>query len=237
MKKFILIVALFVSANQTFAQQELIDVGYWKLHYMEVGGITHNVPQDYPIGSYNPGITFSETSSQFYEVIAKIVDNSFLESNPPTIIEANSFTVKQPDITLGFCEDLCDLEDLYLLNVLLGDGSTNRIFDYEIIDESNGNKRLIITSPEGNMAVHGNYSLSTNNYKEIEFSLSPNPTNGPLNIDSQEPMESVKIYSIGGKLLKETRLLNFDISEFKTGVYFLAVSDGGKTAIKKFVKI
>lgn len=237
MKKFALIVALLVYANQAFAQQELIDVGYWKLHYMDVDGVIHNVPQSYPVGSYDPGITFSEPSSQFYEVTAKVIDNLFMDTNPPTIIDSNSFTIQQPDVTLGFCEDLCELEDLYLLDILLGDASPNRVFNYEIIEESGGNKLLIITSPEGNIAVHGNYSLSTKDFSDINFSISPNPSNGSLNIDSLEPIERVRIYSVNGKLVKETFAASIDVSEFKSGMYFVTVWSSGKTQTKKFIKI
>ncbi len=49
---------------------------------------------------------------------------------------------------LGAYSSYCTLETQYLSTIIIGNGSTPRTFTYEIIGEGNGNKTLIIDTPE-----------------------------------------------------------------------------------------
>lgn len=62
--------------------------------------------------------------------------------------------------TLVSCFSYCTRESQYLGTIISGNSSPPRTFNYEIIDEGNDNKTLIIDTPEGNRAAHGNYILS-----------------------------------------------------------------------------
>jgi len=68
------------------------------------------------------------------------------------------------------------------------------------------------------------------------FDLYPNPTQDILNIESQEPIETVKIYSLQGQLIKESSKSSVDVSQLTAGMYFAQVTIEGKTVTKKFIK-
>ena len=81
-----------------------------------------------------------------------------------------------------------------------------------------------------------NCSLSTQDFNQISFTLYPNPTQDVLNIESQEPIDRVRIYSINGSLIKETSSTSTGISELPAGLYFARINIGGNSLTKKFVK-
>jgi len=68
------------------------------------------------------------------------------------------------------------------------------------------------------------------------FTIYPNPAQEVLKIESQHHIESVKIYSLLGKLIKNEFNNSIDISELKMGLYFVQVTIDGKTVTKKFIK-
>lgn len=80
-------------------------------------------------------------------------------------------------------------------------------------------------------------SLSSEDFTKVDFSINPNPVKDILMVNSQESIDFLKIYSTTGKLLKETRKTNINVSGLTSGLYFVMVSIEGKTDTKKFIKI
>jgi hypothetical protein len=76
--------------------------------------------------------------------------------------------------------------------------------------------------------------LDYNNF--ITFSMFPNPTQNVLNILPSEEVESIKIYSSYGLLVKEISNTTIDVSTLSNGLYFAQVSINGKILTKKFIK-
>lgn len=68
--------------------------------------------------------------------------------------------------------------------------------------------------------------------------LFPNPTSQSLNIKSDKPIANISIYNTVGKQIKTVTInKQIDVSELKTGVYFLkAQFKDGKHSITKFIK-
>ena len=64
----------------------------------------------------------------------------------------------------------------------------------------------------------------------------PNPIQDFLNLESQQPLETVKIYNLQGQLIKEDTNRSVDVSQLTTGLYFIQLSVEGKTVTKKFIK-
>ncbi|CAG5084255.1 T9SS type A sorting domain-containing protein [Parvicella tangerina] len=59
---------------------------------------------------------------------------------------------------------------------------------------------------------------------EVELSVYPNPTTGIVNIDiPSSELESVKLFDLSGKLVKQTKLSRLDISNLSEGTYFLEI--------------
>ena len=70
----------------------------------------------------------------------------------------------------------------------------------------------------------------------ISFSLYPNPAQDVLYIESYEQIETIKIYSLQGRLVKEVSSTSLDVSQLNTGLYFVQINFEGKTITKKFIK-
>ena len=79
--------------------------------------------------------------------------------------------------------------------------------------------------------------LGVQNNELRDFTLTPNPTQDILNVKTENQIETIKIFSLQGELLKETSNTNIDVSHLSSGLYFIQVSVLGKTSTKKFAKI
>ena len=66
----------------------------------------------------------------------------------------------------------------------------------------------------------------------------PNPSSGIVNIETQEELTAITLYSISGKqLLHTTQLMKqIDISNLATGVYILRMTSKNGVVEKKIVK-
>jgi len=71
-----------------------------------------------------------------------------------------------------------------------------------------------------------------------ELDIFPNPTSGIINISGLSEPAELKVYSIQGQLLKSAAQVQntVDISDLPAGVYFLNISTGDKTFLKKITK-
>lgn len=235
MKKAILFIQVLMTSFLGFSQQELFDTD-WVLHYMIIDGETININS-----SPYPYIVFNDASTGF-DVFATVNGfNYFAEFAPPPIYNQESFIVHEGSVSLGDCEPDCELESQYLGTILHG---FEREFGYEIINESDDNKTLILTTPEGNTAVHGNYFLSSNEYEFKNINIYPNPTNSLLNIDSKKlTIEGITVFSLLGTKVYETVIgdldqnNSIDVSFLENGVYFAQIIlENGNNYIYKFIK-
>tara|TARA_R110002020_G_scaffold93785_1_gene226086 strand:- start:53064 stop:53837 length:774 start_codon:yes stop_codon:yes gene_type:complete len=83
------------------------------------------------------------------------------------------------------------------------------------------------------------YTLSTDTFKQSEFSVFPNPTsNGFVNIKTanNQPV-AVVAYDVLGKQVLNTKLTTsrLNVSNLKAGVYILKLTQNGATTTKKLV--
>ena len=245
MKKITLPILAFFCFCIGFAQDDLIAGGtMWRLHHMVIDGNTINVTQSHPSDpTYNPGIQFIESSPNFYDFYASAGDiNVAGNAGSSLTFTADTFTVEYGTVTLGLCFLYCVLEGQYLDTIMMGDYSDNRTFNYEIIDEGNGNKILIIDTPEGNRAVHGNYVLSLEKFQKKSITMYPNPVKKKLHFDFKGfPVEKMNVLSIVGASIFETKISNqensLDLSFLSPGVYFIKTTyKDGDTKVSRFIK-
>ena len=78
--------------------------------------------------------------------------------------------------------------------------------------------------------------LRIEDYTFTQITLYPNPTQDILNIETQQPIEFVKIYNLQGQLIKEGSSNNIDVSKLTTGLYFVQVTVEGSRVTKQFIK-
>ncbi|WP_179351130.1 T9SS type A sorting domain-containing protein [Winogradskyella vidalii] len=233
MKKAIICFQVLMISLTGLSQEDLPDTD-WILHYMVINGETINITSPpYPY------IVFNDAAVGF-DVFATVNGlNYFAEFAPPSTFNQDTFIVHEGTVTLGDCEPNCELENQYLNTILFG---FEKEFAYQVINESNGNKILTITTPEGHTAVHGNYVLSANEFEKENIKIYPNPTKDLLYIDSKAlAIEKINIFSLVGTSVFQTQYLNQDhaieLSFLKNGLYFAEIIfENGNSYLHKFIK-
>ena len=82
-------------------------------------------------------------------------------------------------------------------------------------------------------------SLSNSIFEFDEsVTVSPNPTNGNININSRFNIKSIELYDVQGRIL-ETVIGNknvIDISDKTNGIYFLKINTENGSKVEKIVK-
>ena len=79
--------------------------------------------------------------------------------------------------------------------------------------------------------------LSTPTFNNFEFSMSPNPANNLLNINSKETLNKVEIFNLlGKKVLSTTNTKSIDVSSLTKSVYLVKISSDKGISTKKLVK-
>lgn len=80
-------------------------------------------------------------------------------------------------------------------------------------------------------------NLNRDAFENNAFILYPNPTSDVLKIDTNESIDALSIFNLQGQLVlecKSTKELN--VQNLATGTYFLKISSGNLSQVKKFVK-
>lgn len=91
-------------------------------------------------------------------------------------------------------------------------------------------------------------SMGIQDYDIANFMVYPNPTQGKFSIqftDDDNNSVQISLYDVQGKRIKHESidevssaafLLNLDYSDIDTGIYFLEITSGTKTAVKQLIK-
>ena len=93
----------------------------------------------------------------------------------------------------------------------------------------------IVSVPEA--AVYNPENVNSEN--SIDFDMFPNPVENILNVSfADNRKSSYKIFNINGQEIKAGMLnqKEINVSNLKSGIYFLELHDGQKTSTKKFIK-
>jgi len=80
-------------------------------------------------------------------------------------------------------------------------------------------------------------NLGLEDTDRLSFSIYPNPAQNTLFIETQQPIETVKIYNLQGQLVTKVSTDNIDVSSLASGLYFVQVESNGIIVTKKFIKI
>ncbi|MFA5814555.1 MAG: T9SS type A sorting domain-containing protein [Bacteroidales bacterium] len=122
------------------------------------------------------------------------------------------------------------------------DGLYTLILNGERNDSLPGSKLsgLVISAyPGGDLFVDQARLDGKNDY---DFSVYPNPSTDLVNIDATKGFDRLRYFSQAGRLISgeafvQARKKLCNISNLPAGIYFLEVSDGENSAIKKLVKL
>ena len=81
--------------------------------------------------------------------------------------------------------------------------------------------------------------LNVNDLNSNEFSIHPNPVKETLNINIDQNISNIEIYSMTGQKIKQFKQIsNSNVSDLNKGTYLLKVTaENGEVFTKKFIKL
>jgi len=91
----------------------------------------------------------------------------------------------------------------------------------------------LITIP--NVNSNGSPVLKNDQFKNLDFSIYPNPTSSILNIETDNQF-TASLYDLTGKKLLNFSTKTFDISQLASGIYYLDIILEDKRYTKKIIK-
>jgi hypothetical protein len=114
---------------------------------------------------------------------------------------------------------------------------------YEILTDGEGNKQLTLTNSNGDRAIYGDVLLGLQDQDAALFTIAPNPVNRHLQLQFSNNLLNgeVLLYDANGRLLVQQKglhdsNLNLEVSNLSKGIYFVAVTNGSRKTVKKFIK-
>ncbi len=159
-----------------------------------------------------------------------LIDSSFLFTLGMAVTLGNCYISDNYPFQVIYFEDFFDA----------GYITVEDIFQYEVTETGDDMLELTLTSPRGDQAIYGNAILATDDYRDTQFFLYPNPTSGILNIEGASPINKVVIYDLLGRSVFETlptsEKVQIDMNNLKAGVYLASITSEGKRIVRKIVK-
>lgn len=126
------------------------------------------------------------------------------------------------------------------------DGNSEaRLFENDIDPDSSADGMLginaksdfyVITIAGANNEFAGNEVLGLDTEELSELSIYPNPTKDKVKIVSNNPIDTVEVYDILGKKVKQLEgMSEINVSDLNSGIYLLKIWIGNKVQTKKIV--
>jgi hypothetical protein len=159
--------------------------------------------------------------------------------------EIISFSYPSEDTITLFANDPfpnldCQLQENIDFDALYFDFLANTTeFPYELIDNP-GSLQLILTAPNGDMAIYGDELLAIKEENINSFKAYPNPVQDVLLLEIPQEVKQpqVTVYNASGKEIVRTsqELSNINMSAYSQGLYFVVVTTDQGDVVKKIMK-
>ncbi|CAM3483411.1 T9SS type A sorting domain-containing protein [Aequorivita lipolytica] len=78
--------------------------------------------------------------------------------------------------------------------------------------------------------------LGISDLENSNLQLTPNPVQNIIYINAESPIDHIKIYTLQGQLISESKTNQIDVSQLSSGLYLASISTEGKNIVKKFIK-
>jgi len=123
--------------------------------------------------------------------------------------------------------------------IIEGIGHTNGLLEGFFSGfDSNGS---LVCYSENGLPLYGSSPCETVSVKELSldkrFSVSPNPTNNILFINTDIDYNTINIYSLSGKLVKtQSASLQISVLDLPKGMYFIQLIGNKNNVVQKFIK-
>ncbi|MEZ4909017.1 MAG: DUF2271 domain-containing protein [Saprospiraceae bacterium] len=89
-----------------------------------------------------------------------------------------------------------------------------------------------------NITIHWQPEVSKtiDNFDYNSISVFPNPTKSNIYISTKNDIVSIRLFSMNGKLLKETKTNNINLTDLNSGIYLLKITTNEGEFVKKVIK-
>jgi len=221
----------------TFTDQPLEEIDEvlfqtWYLHYMEF-----DFGDTVFISEYNPSISPSITINPDLSYTGFGSCNDFMGTfNYNEIPSSGAILIPNDfDATLRICDFHRDFEVYYFSQF-----ENNGILYFNFgEDPTTGEGFFSFEKAPGFVFHFYNYPLSVKDSQKNSFSVSPNPAQDMLFIKSSlNNLQSATITDINGRIVaKKNSVSNeIDVSNLKSGMYFITITSSEGNITKKFIK-
>lgn len=208
------------------------------VNFNAVANITTNIPPTgyVPGNTYSISVSVTSTSTKHgFQLTAETPSNAklgtFTAGTGNQVVNAGTgvtHTSAGTSLTSWTCSWTAPSTANTPVNFYAAVNATNANFN------TSGDQ--VVTASRGYEVILGN-----DEYKVIAFQVYPNPTSDYLKINNwnQYNDTEVSIVSIQGQEIKKMKLDNniIDVSNLKSGVYFLNLTNENQTGSVKFVKL
>ncbi|MGC4129087.1 MAG: T9SS type A sorting domain-containing protein [Bergeyella sp.] len=221
MKKLLLFPFLLIASLSFSQHPELLNTN-WQITKFENEILPEQLPPPMP---YQQVTQFSETPQyfnlSFFNTVAAGV--TFQEEG-----SFHKFTVNNKGCTLAdYAGDNGEVNQFFgFLCNFFQDGWSY----YYYITNNGSEKTLIIDSPIFERIYFKSVNLSTTDQELSQYYVAPNPVKNTLTVKNPSAIHAVQIFDLSGKLMYEaknenTKSLNIDMSNFKTGNYLIKLNN------------
>jgi hypothetical protein len=127
--------------------------------------------------------------------------------------------------------------DFHLISTSPAINAGNNAYLGSVTTDLDGNARIVNSTVDLG-AYEFDAALSNTSFTSFnEFTVYPNPTFGILNIDLDEEIEKIDVYSLLGRKVGTSTNTQMDISNLASGVYLLTIeTKDGKVGTKRIIK-
>ena len=228
--------------------QHISSISYSNFSYTHQGWITEDFKY-YILGDESDEINFGFNTKT---IIIDLIDldnpiHSFDYSGPTLATDHNGY-IKGNLFYLA--NNAAGLRVIDISDISNGEMSEIGFFDSHPLNDFAGYEgiwstypyfesgNIVISDREGFFVVKSS-TLATENNSFTNFNIYPNPTNNTIHINAiQFPVKNIKIYDLGGKLLKSKNYnseinIKTNISNFSNGIYILKLNNEFITKIIK----
>ncbi|MEP0264803.1 T9SS type A sorting domain-containing protein [Dokdonia sp.] len=244
--RFLILFICFITSQNIFAQIPELFIHEWELDHLIIDDEEIFPPINEEVESVR--ILFDETPNDNpntpYSITGNVCDTFF-----SSVIFEHENTIETLRMGFDYVETLggCDISENLNFQGTYFSFYVNFLedpYEYQITFSGDDALSLEVFSPNGDIAIYNNLTLSVNDITEISFSIYPNPVQDQLHITTNQSIRdyTMTIFDMQGRVLirrsRETLGINpITIQDWRAGIYLVKIENAsGAITTKRFIK-
>ncbi|SDR70799.1 Por secretion system C-terminal sorting domain-containing protein [Polaribacter sp. KT25b] len=174
----------------------------------------------------NPSISTADKAA--YEIIFEYTlgDDAASTTKSARLTNIGSSVASTTETSTGIKQEIYD--------ALTGSGAY--FFNWALGFYTKGNSTINALYQNSLTITKNGAVLSTKGFNNFHFSMSPNPVNDVLTINTKETLKKVEIFNLLGKRVLSSTKNSVDVSSLSTSVYLVKISSDKGVSTKKLIK-